>query len=37
MVFDDDANQQVSAAFRRQLGLLIPEQLRANRESLGLT
>jgi putative zinc finger/helix-turn-helix YgiT family protein len=37
MVFDDSANDQITDALRRQVGLLPPERIRANRESLGLT
>jgi putative zinc finger/helix-turn-helix YgiT family protein len=34
---DDEANRQISAAFRRQAGLLSPEQIRTHRVALGLT
>ena len=34
---DDDAGQQISAAFRRQAGLLAPEEIRQGRDTLGLT
>jgi putative zinc finger/helix-turn-helix YgiT family protein len=34
---DDEANRQISAAFRKQAGLLAPEQIRAQRVALGLT
>jgi putative zinc finger/helix-turn-helix YgiT family protein len=34
---DDEANRQISAAFRQQAGLLTPEQIRAHRAALGLT
>jgi putative zinc finger/helix-turn-helix YgiT family protein len=37
MVFDDSANDQITDALRRQVGLLPPERIRSNRESLGLT
>jgi len=37
LVLDDDANQQVSDALRREAGLLTPSQIRQNREALGLT
>jgi putative zinc finger/helix-turn-helix YgiT family protein len=37
MVRDDAANRRISLTLRRQLGLLTPEQIRQNRESLGLT
>ena len=34
---DDEADQQISAAFRREAGLLAPEEIRQGREKLGLT
>jgi putative zinc finger/helix-turn-helix YgiT family protein len=34
---DHDADQQISAAFRRQAGLLAPEEIRQGRDKLGLT
>jgi putative zinc finger/helix-turn-helix YgiT family protein len=34
---DDDADQQISAAFRREARLLAPEEIRQGREKLGLT
>jgi putative zinc finger/helix-turn-helix YgiT family protein len=37
MVFDDSANDQVTDALRRLVGLLPPDRIRSNRESLGLT
>ena len=37
MVFDDSANDQITDALRQQVGLLAPERIRGNRESLGLT
>lgn len=37
IVMDDHTNHQVSDAFRKQLGLLSPEEIRRNREVLGLT
>jgi putative zinc finger/helix-turn-helix YgiT family protein len=37
MVFDDAANDQITDALRRQVGLLPPDRIRSNRESLGLT
>src|SRR5438094_9132850 len=37
LVLDTAANRQITAALRQQLGLLTPEQIRENRESLGLT
>ncbi len=36
MVLDDDANDQITDALRRQVGLLTPQRIRSNRESLGL-
>jgi putative zinc finger/helix-turn-helix YgiT family protein len=37
MVFDDAANDQITDALRRLVGLLPPDRIRSNRESLGLT
>jgi DNA-binding transcriptional regulator YiaG len=37
MVRDDAANRRISNALRQQLRLLTPEQIRANRDALGLT
>lgn len=34
---DDEADQQISAAFRREARLLTPEEVRGGREKLGLT
>lgn len=34
---DDEADQQISAAFRREARLLAPEEIRQGRETLGLT
>jgi len=34
---DDEADQQISAAFRRAAGLLAPEEIRQGREKLQLT
>ena len=34
---DDGADQEISAAFRREAGLLAPEEVRQGREKLGLT
>lgn len=34
---DDEANQQISDAFRELAGLLTPGQIRQNREQLGKT
>jgi putative zinc finger/helix-turn-helix YgiT family protein len=37
LVFDNDADEQIAAALREQLGLLSTEQIRVNREQLGLS
>ena len=37
MVFENGADEQIAAALRKQLGLLSSEQIRANREQLGLS
>jgi putative zinc finger/helix-turn-helix YgiT family protein len=37
IVLDDDANAAISAALRHEAGLLSPEEIRANRERLGLS
>lgn len=34
---DEEASKQISKAFRRQAGLLTPEEIRQNRKKLGLT
>jgi len=34
---DDEADQEISAAFRRKAGLLAPEEIRQGRERLSLT
>jgi putative zinc finger/helix-turn-helix YgiT family protein len=34
---DDDADHEISAAFRRQAGLLAPQEIRQGRAKLGLT
>jgi putative zinc finger/helix-turn-helix YgiT family protein len=36
-VIDIEASRQISQAFRRQAGLLTPEEIRQNRKHLGLT
>jgi putative zinc finger/helix-turn-helix YgiT family protein len=36
-VLDDDADRAISRAFREQAGLLAPEEIRRQREALGLT
>lgn len=36
-VLDTEASEQISQAFRRQAGLLTPEEIRQNRKKLGLT
>lgn len=37
VILDDRANSQISDAFRKEIGLLTPEQIRENRERLGKT
>ena len=37
LVFDNVADEQIAAALRRHLGLLSTEQIRTNREQLGLS
>jgi putative zinc finger/helix-turn-helix YgiT family protein len=37
IAFDEEADRQISAAFRKQAGLLSPEQIRQHRLALGLT
>jgi putative zinc finger/helix-turn-helix YgiT family protein len=37
MAFDSRATLRIDQAFRDQIGLLAPEQIRHNREALGLT
>jgi putative zinc finger/helix-turn-helix YgiT family protein len=37
VALDEEANRQITAAFRAQAGLLSPEQIRRQREFLGLT
>ncbi len=37
LLFDNDADQQISHALREQLGLLSSDQIRKNREDLGLS
>lgn len=37
VVLDTEATEQISQAFRRQAGLLTPEEIRQNRKKLGLT
>jgi DNA-binding transcriptional regulator YiaG len=37
MVFDNDADSQISDALRAQLALLAPSQIRQNREQLALS
>src|SRR5262249_51252387 len=36
MILDTEANRQISLAFRRQVGLLTPDEIREKREALGL-
>lgn len=37
LVFDNDADEQIAKALREQLGLLSGEQIRKNRDALGLS
>src|SRR5208283_1742546 len=37
LLFDNEADEQICQALRAHLGLLSPEQIRCNRETLGLT
>jgi putative zinc finger/helix-turn-helix YgiT family protein len=37
LVFDNDADEQIAQALREQLGLLSGDQMRKNREALGLS
>ena len=37
LVFDNDADEQIAQALREQLGLLSGDQIRKNREALGLS
>ncbi len=37
LVFDNEADDQIAQALRQQLGLLSGEQIRKNREDLGLS
>jgi DNA-binding transcriptional regulator YiaG len=37
LYFDNDAEEQINRALRAQLHLLLPEQIRANRQALGLS
>jgi putative zinc finger/helix-turn-helix YgiT family protein len=37
LIFDIDADEQIHQALREQLGLLSPEQIRGNREELGVS
>ena len=37
LVFDNDADEQIAQALREQLGLLSGDQIRKNREDLGLS
>ena len=36
IVLDEEANREISAAFRQRAGLLAPEQIREARQALGL-
>ena len=37
LVFENDADEQIASALRKQLGLLKPEEIRGNRDELGLS
>jgi len=37
IALEEEANRQISEAFRKQAGLLAPEQIRQHRASLGMT
>jgi putative zinc finger/helix-turn-helix YgiT family protein len=37
LIFDNDADEQIHGALRKQLRLLLPEQIRENRAELGLS
>jgi putative zinc finger/helix-turn-helix YgiT family protein len=37
MVFDNDADEQIAAALREKIGVLSAQQIRMNREQLGLS
>ena len=37
LVFDNDADEQIALAFRQQLGILLGDQIRKNREELDLS
>jgi putative zinc finger/helix-turn-helix YgiT family protein len=37
VALDEEANRQISEAFRKQAGLLTPEQIRQHRSGLGMT
>jgi len=37
LALDEEANRQISAAFRKEAGLLTPEEIRRHRTNLGLT
>lgn len=37
LVFDNEADEQVANAFRRDMGMMLPEEIRTQRESLRLT
>jgi|WetSurMetagenome_2_1015567.scaffolds.fasta_scaffold339533_2 putative zinc finger/helix-turn-helix YgiT family protein len=37
LVFENDADEQIASALREQLGLLSPEEIRGNRDKLGLS
>jgi putative zinc finger/helix-turn-helix YgiT family protein len=37
LVFENEADEQIASALREQLGLLSPEEIRGNRDKLGLS
>ena len=37
LIFENDADEQIASALREQLGLLSPEEIRGNRDKLGLS
>ena len=37
LIFENEADEQIASALREQLGLLSPEEIRGNRDKLGLS
>jgi putative zinc finger/helix-turn-helix YgiT family protein len=37
LIFENEADEQITSALREQLGLLSPEEIRGNRDKLGLS